>query len=156
VENKFGVLARVAGLFSARGFNINSLSVAETENPSVSRMTIVVEGDDRILEQVRKQLNKLVDVITIQDITKKHFIDRELLFIKVEIPSAKEKEEVIAVAGTLEAKVVDVGKESISLEIVGDEDKIKSAFELLRPFGIKEVVRTGRVAMSLEKEKGES
>lgn len=154
VENKFGVLARIAGLFSARGFNISSLAVAETEDPAVSRMTIVVEDDDKTLEQIKKQLNKLIDVITIKDITKEHFVNRELLLIKVEAATAAKKEEVVAIAETLEAKVVHVGKDSIILELVGDTDKINSAFELLRPLGIKETDRSGSVAMYLEK--GES
>ncbi|MFH1406623.1 MAG: acetolactate synthase small subunit [Candidatus Omnitrophota bacterium] len=153
VENKFGVLARIAGLFSARGFNISSLTVGETEDPSVSRMTIIVEGDDRTLEQIKKQLHKLIDVITVYDLTKKGFVDRELLLIKVSAATPKIKEEIAAIAETLEAKTVNVGAKSITLELTGEQEKIKSAFELLAPFGIREVVRTGRIAMALEERK---
>ena len=147
VENKFGVLARIAGLFSARGFNIDSLAVGETEEPTVSRMTIVVDGDERTLEQVKKQLHKLIDVITVVDLTQKDFIDRELILVKVTVTS-KTRSEVIQIAETLEAKIADVGKASITVEALGDQSKIKTILELLRPFGIKEISRTGIAALS--------
>jgi len=150
VENKFGVLARVAGLFSARGFNINSLAVGETEDPAISRMTIVVEGDERTLEQIKKQLHKLIDVMTVYDLTKSGCIDRELLLVMVAAKSPKEREEIIAISETLKAAVANAGANSITLEIAGDEVKIKSAVELLQPFGIQALVRTGRIAMAME------
>lgn len=147
VENRFGVLARISGLFSARGFNIGSLAVGETEDPTVSRMTIIVDGDERTLEQVKKQLHKLIDVITILDFTKRDFIDRELILIKVNA-SSENRSQLIEIADTLEAKVVDVSGKTLTVELCGDEKKIETALELLRPFGIKEVVRTGRIAMA--------
>lgn len=147
VENKFGVLARIAGLFSARGFNIDSLAVGETNDPTVSRMTIVVDGDERTLEQVKKQLHKLIDVITVVDLTQKNFIDRELILVKVAVNS-KTRPELIQITETLEAKIADVGRNSITIEAIGDQSKIKTILELIEPFGIKEVVRTGRIAMA--------
>ncbi len=150
VENKFGVLARVAGLFSARGFNINSLAVAETEDPTVSRMTMVVDADEKTLEQIKKQLNKLIDVIKIIDLTKKDCIDRELVLIKVKI-NAKTRDKVVQAADSLNARVVDMGKDSLTVEEVGDMKKINATLELLGPFGIVEIVRTGRIAIQSEK-----
>ena len=147
VENKFGVLARISGLFSARGFNIDSLAVGETEDPAVSRMTIVVQGDDRTLEQVKKQLNRLIDVISVQDLPENTFIDRELILIKVNIDSHT-RAQIIEIAEMLKAEMVDVAPKSITIEVTGDQAKIKSALELLKPFGIKDLVRTGRVAMA--------
>lgn len=147
VENKFGVLARVSGLFSARGFNIDSLAVGETEDPSVSRMTIVVAGDDRILEQVTKQLHKLVEVIKIQDLTKDDFIDRELVLVKVNATGAK-RSEVMQIVDIFRAKIVDVNPKSVVVEMTGDQNKIKALINLLSSFGIKEIVRTGRIAMA--------
>ncbi len=148
VENHPGVLARISGLFSARGFNIDSLAVGETDDPTVSRMTIVVEGDERTLEQVKKQLNKLIDVITVHDLTQKKFIDRELLLIKVEAATAKDREEIIGVAESMGANIADLGARSITVEGVGDTSKIDKLTELLRPFGVKEMVRTGKIAMA--------
>jgi len=147
VENKFGVLTHIAGLFSARGFNIDSLAVGSTEDPKVSRMTIVVDADDRTLEQVKKQLNKVIDVISVHDITKSDFIDRDLMLIKVAINKSN-KAKITKIAKTLEAKVVHVDAKSICLEVVGTLGKIESAIKLLKPFGVKEVVRTGRIAMT--------
>lgn len=146
VENNPGVLTRVAGLFSRRGFNIDSLSVGRTENPRVSRMTIIVEGDDQVVEQVAKQLHKLVDVIKISDITRSPFVDRELVLIKVHAePSARA--EIMQLVDIFRARIIDVGSKTLTIEVTGDEGKI-DAFELsLRPFGIKELVRTGKVAM---------
>lgn len=148
VENHPGVLARISGLFSARGFNIDSLAVGETEDPTVSRMTIVVEGDERTLEQVKKQLNKLIDVITVHDLTQKKFIDRELLLIKVEAATSKDRDEIIGVAESMGANIADLGARSITVEGVGDTSKIDKLTELLRPFGVKEMVRTGKIAMA--------
>ncbi len=150
VENKFGVLARVAGLFSARGFNINSLAVAETEDPTVSRMTMVVDADEKTLEQIKKQLNKLIDVIKVIDLTKKDYIDRELVLIKVKI-NPKTRDKVVQAVDSLNARVVDMGKSSLTVEEVGDMKKINATLELLGPFGIVEIVRTGRIAIQAEK-----
>ncbi len=149
VENHPGVLARIAGLFSARGFNIDSLAVGETEDPTMSRMTIVVNADERTLEQVKKQLNKLIDTIIVKDLHEGEFIGRELMLIKV-ASTSKNKGEIIETAETLGGRVVHAATKTITVELVGDEDKIKSALELFEPFGIKEVVRTGRIAISKE------
>lgn len=150
VENHPGVLARISGLFSARGFNIDSLAVGETEDPTVSRMTIVVEGDERILEQVKKQLNKLIDVITIQDLTQKKFLDRELILIKVAVAAPKDRSQIIEIAETMQANIADLGLHTITVEAIGESAKIDNLIELLKPFGIKEIVRTGKIAMVKE------
>lgn len=150
VENKFGVLARIAGLFSARGFNIDSLAVAETEDPSTSRMTMVVDADEKTLEQIKKQLNKLIDVIKVIDLTKKDYLDRELVLVRVKMDS-KTRDKIIQVADSLNAKVVDIGQDSVTVEEIGDAKKISATLELLRPFGIAEIVRTGKIAIQAEK-----
>jgi len=147
VENKFGVLARVSGLFSARGFNIDSLAVGETEDPDVSRMTIVVEADEKILEQVKKQLNKLIDVIRVQDLTGGEYVDRELILIKVKAASTAVREKIVKVVDSTGAEIVDVAKKSLTVEESGDEHRIKALIELLRPYGILEIVRTGKIAL---------
>jgi len=149
VENKFGVLARIAGLFSARGFNISSLAVGETEDPTVSRMTIVVKGDDKTLEQIKKQLNKLVDIIKVVDFKEGSFLDRELMLIKVAV-TPKTRKEVLEAVESAGGRIENAGSKSISVEVMGDQTKMKALLELLRPFGIMEVVRTGRVAMSTD------
>ena len=146
VENKFGVLARISGLFSARGFNITSLAVGETEDPTVSRMTIGVEGDDKTLEQIKKQLNKLIDVIKVVDYKEGAFLDRELILVKVSV-TPKNRKEILEAIGSLGARIESTGGSSLSIEAAGDQAKVKTLLELLRPFGIIEVVRTGRVAM---------
>ena len=146
VENKFGVLARISGLFSARGFNISSLAVGETEDPTVSRMTIVVEGDDKTLEQIKKQSNKLIDVIKVIDYKEGDFIDRELILVKVSV-SLKTKREILEAIEAVGARIEYAGEKSLCVEASGDRAKIKTLLELLRPFGILEVVRTGRIAM---------
>lgn len=146
VENQPGVLARVAGLFSRRGFNISSLTVGETQNAHLSRMTIVVEGDEAILEQVTKQLHKLINVIKITDITHLPSVTRELVLIKVKT-SPQSRAEIIQISNIFRAKVVDVGREALMIEMTGDDDKIDALIELLRPFGLKELVRTGKIAM---------
>ncbi len=147
VENKPGVLTRVAGLFSRRGFNIESLAVGVTENPDTSRMTIVVTGDDRILEQVMKQLNKLIDVIRVSDISDDEAVHRELALIKVGVESST-RAEVMQIVDIFRAKIVDVGVKSLVVEVTGDESKINAIEMLLRQFGIKEMVRTGKIAMN--------
>lgn len=149
VENKFGVLARISGLFSARGFNISSLAVGETEDPTVSRMTIGVEGDEKTLEQIKKQLNKLIDVIKVIDFKEASFIDRELILIKVSV-SSKSRKEVLESIESFGARIENAGARSISVEASGDQTRIKALLELLRPFGILEVVRTGRIAIGVE------
>lgn len=147
VENKPGVLTRVAGLFSRRGFNIESLAVGVTENPDTSRMTIVVSGDDRILEQVMKQLNKLIDVIRVSDVPADEAVHRELALIKVGVDS-NTRAEVMQIVDVFRAKIVDVGVKSLVAEVTGDESKINAMEQLLRQFGIKEMVRTGKIAMN--------
>ena len=147
VENKSGVLTRVAGLFSRRGFNIESLAVGVTENADTSRMTIVVSGDDNVLEQVMKQLNKLIDVIRVSDIPQEDSVNRELALIKVGVDS-NTRAEVMQIVDIFRAKIVDVGAKSLIVEVTGDESKISAIEQLLRQFGVKEMVRTGKVAMN--------
>ncbi|MCK5706989.1 MAG: acetolactate synthase small subunit [Candidatus Aureabacteria bacterium] len=147
VENKFGVLARISGLFSGRGFNIDSLCVAETQDENFSRMTIVVRGDEMILEQVKKQLNKLINVIKVQDFTDIDYVDRELVLIKVNL-SKKSRAELMEIADIFRAKIVDVAKSNITVEITGSENKINAFIELISPFGIIESVRTGKIAIA--------
>lgn len=150
VENHPGVLARISGLFSARGFNIDSLAVGETEDPTASRMTIVVEGDERTLEQVKKQLNKLIDVITVVDLTQKKFIDRELVLIKVEAKASNDRGQIIEFAEEMQVNAVDMGEETITIEATGDTAKISELINRLKPFRIKEMVRTGKIAILME------
>ena len=147
VENRSGVLTRVAGLFSRRGFNIESLAVGVTENADTSRMTIVVSGDDNVLEQVMKQLNKLIDVIRVSDIPQEDSVNRELALIKVGVDS-NTRAEVMQIVDIFRAKIVDVGAKSLIVEVTGDESKISAIEQLLRQFGVKEMVRTGKVAMN--------
>jgi len=146
VENRPGVLTRVAGLFSRRGYNIDSLAVGKTENPIISRMTIVVDGDDRIIEQVTKQLHKLIDVIKITDITVEENVDRELILIKVSA-DANARAEIMQIVDIFRARIVDIGRKSLIIEATGDEGKINAIMNALKPFGIKELVRTGKIAM---------
>lgn len=146
VENKFGVLARIATLFAARGFNIDSLAVGETEEDGISRMTIVVRGDDRILEQVEKQLNKLVDVIKVTDFKETQHIERDLTLIKVKADKTN-RSEIMQITDIFRAKIIDVAAESVVIEITGDEEKIQALITMLRPFGIKELCRAGIIAM---------
>jgi len=146
VENEFGVLARVAGLFSGRGFNIESLSVAETLDPTVSRITLVTRGDDQVLEQMEKQLNKLICVIKVGDFTETEHVERELVLIKVKADE-RNRGELANIVDIFRAKIIDVSRETYIVEITGAEDKVKALIELLRPLGILEIVRTGKVAM---------
>lgn len=146
VENNPGVLTRVAGLFSRRGFNIDSLTVGRTENPAISRMTIVVAGDDKVLEQVTKQLHKLIDVIKITDVTSDEYVERELLLIKVHA-DASIRGEIMQIVDIFRARIVDIGKNTLTIEATGDEGKISAIEKSLKPFGIKELVRTGKIAM---------
>lgn len=147
VENKFGVLARIATLFAARGFNIDSLSVGETDNPDISRMTIVVKGDDRILEQVEKQLNKLVDVIKVFDFLATQHIERDLAMIKVKADK-NTRSEILQIADIFRARIIDYAADTVIIEMTGDEEKIEAMSNMLKPYGIKEMCRTGIVAMA--------
>jgi acetolactate synthase I/III small subunit len=146
VENEFGVLARIAGLFSGRGFNIESLSVAETLDPTVSTMTIVTHGEDQIIEQVLKQLNKLISIVKVVDLIDKDFVEREMVLVKVSA-TAGTREEILRVVDIFRGKVIDVGSKTYTIEVTGDEKKIDAILALLKPLGIKEMVRTGHVAM---------
>ena len=149
VENKSGVLARIVGLFSARGFNIDSLAVGETEDPTASRITIVVRGDDRTLDQVKKQLNKLIEVITVKDLAKKGFIDRELLLFKVSV----EQDNKVKVMSFLEknhAKILYSGSGFVAVEFVGDQEHVLKLLDGLKEHGVRDMVRTGRVALAKE------
>jgi acetolactate synthase-1/3 small subunit len=146
VENKFGVLARISGLFSARGYNIDSLSVGTTDDPQISRMTIVVKGDERVLEQVEKQLNKLVDVIKVSDFANTAHLERDLVLVKV-AADKNNRSELIQICDIFRAKIVDVAVDSIIIEITGDNEKVEALIRMVRGFGIKEVCRTGIVAM---------
>jgi len=147
VENKFGVLARVAGLFSARGYNIASLAVSETLDPTVSYMTIVVEAEDeKVLEQIKKQLNKLIDVITVADFTKKEHVDRELVLVKVNY-SAQDKARLEHVLDKYIGKIIHHKADTAIIEAVGDQVQIKHLLAELQQFGVKELVRTGRLAI---------
>jgi len=149
VENKFGVLSRVSGLFSGRGFNIESLSVGETTDPDVSLMTIVTTGDDQIIEQITKQLNKLIDIIKVVDYMDVDHVERELVLIKV-APKKNDKTEFLKLAEIFRGRIIDSGAVSFTVEITGDEKKIAAFIELIKPFGIKEFVRTGKVAIARE------
>ena len=146
VENEFGVLARVAGLFSGRAFNIESLTVAETLDPSISRITLVTRGDDQVLDQITKQLNKLISVVKVIDFTQTKHVERELALIKV-TANEKTRAEVMHIVDIFRGKVIDVSPEAYLIEVTGDDDKISAILELLGPLGIKEIARTGKVAM---------
>ena len=146
VENRPGVLARVAGLFSRRGYNIDSLAVGISQDPTLSRVTIVVEGDDRILEQVTKQLNKLIEVVKVSDITHVETVDRELIMIKIGA-KPEQRQEILSIATIFRAQVVDVGEESMILEVTGQQDKLTALTNLVKRFGILEIVRTGKVVL---------
>ncbi|MCL2507108.1 MAG: acetolactate synthase small subunit [Endomicrobia bacterium] len=147
VENKFGVLARISTLFAARGFNIDSLAVGETEDPAISRMTIVVKGDDSILEQITKQLNKLVDVIKVNDFSGLEYVERGLALEKINAPKTV-RAEIFRIAGVFRTRIIDIAKDSVIVEVTGDEEKIEAFIEAIADYGIKEVCRTGVIAMS--------
>jgi len=147
VENRFGVLTRVAGMFSGRGFNIDTLNVAPTLDASMSRMTIVVRGDDKTLEQVVKQTEKLVDVIKVDDFRDDEFVDRELVLMRVNV-NEKTRSEVLQICDVFRAKIVDVRLDKLVIEITGNEGKIAKFLSLMEHFGIAEITRTGKVALS--------
>src|SRR5580700_2932764 len=146
VENKFGVLTRVAGLFSGRGYNIDTLNVAPTADPTASRMTIVTRGDDATLEQIVKQLNKLADIMKVQDFREGEFVDRELVLVKVAVDSTS-RAEVMQIADIFRAKIVDVQSKSLTIEATGDEGEVEKLIQLLKAFGVLDLTRTGKVAL---------
>ena len=146
VENKFGVLTRVAGLFSGRGYNIDSLNVAPTHDNTASRMTIVTHGDEATLEQIVKQLNKLPDVLKVQDFREGEYVDRELVLVKVGVDS-KSRAEVMQITDIFRAKIVDVQPKSLTIEITGNESKVEKFIDLMKAFGVLDLTRTGKAAM---------
>ncbi|MEJ2704801.1 MAG: acetolactate synthase small subunit [Sedimentisphaerales bacterium] len=146
VENKPGVLAHVAGMFAARGFNIDSLVVGRTEEPLLSRMTIVVVGDDRVVEQVRKQLAKLIPVVKVQDFVGQPVVARDLMLIAISAPPEK-RPEILSLIEMFKGKVVDIGQKFVMVEVSGPEEKIEAFIDVCKPYGIKSVARTGTIAM---------
>ncbi|HBR17636.1 MAG TPA: acetolactate synthase small subunit [Deltaproteobacteria bacterium] len=153
VDNEFGVLSKVSSLFSGRGFNIESLCVAETLDPKVSRMTIVTTGDDQVIEQITKQLNKLINVIKVSDLTAEEHIERELALIKVNA-NADDRAEILSIIDIFRGKVVDVSPTTYTIEMTGDAEKVNAITELLRPFGIKDIARTGKIAIARSSKTG--
>jgi acetolactate synthase-1/3 small subunit len=147
VENRFGVLTRIAGLFSGRGFNIETLNVGPTHHSDTSRMTIVVVGDDRVLDQVTRQLNKLVDVIEVKDFREGEYVDRELVLLKIKV-DAKARAEVMQICDIFRAKIVDVQPKNLSIEITGNESKVTKFILLMETFGVLDLTRTGKVAIA--------
>ena len=152
VENQSGVLAHVAGMFAARGFNIDSLVVGRTEDPKLSRMTIVVVGDDRVLEQVRKQLGKIVSVVKIRDFTNVDYVERDLLLVRVHA-TAEKRPAVVDLVQLFRGRVVDVSRDSVVVELSGPEGKLEAFIDLVRPYGIRELARTGVIAMQRGQQK---
>ncbi|CAN5415699.1 acetolactate synthase small subunit [soil metagenome] len=146
VENKTGALTRIAGMFSGRGFNIDTLNVGPTLDPTTSRMTIVVRGDDKVLEQVSKQLDKLVDVIDVQDFRDEEYVDRELMLMRV-VATTKTRAEVMQICDIFRAKIIDVQPETLAIEVTGTDGKISKFLMLMERFGIKELTRTGKIAL---------
>ncbi len=149
VENRFGVLSRIVGLFSGRGYNIDSISVGQTEDSELSRMTIVSTGDDHVIEQIMKQLNRLIDVIKVVDLTGDSFVERELALIKV-AATPSTRAEIVQITNIFRAKVVDISPRTLTVEATGNEAKINAMIGMLRPFGLKEIARTGKTALSRE------
>ncbi|HOX40126.1 MAG TPA: acetolactate synthase small subunit [Candidatus Brocadiia bacterium] len=146
VENKVGVLAHIAGMFSARGFNIDSLAVGETEDPELSRMTIVVPGDDATLEQVRKQLSKIINVVSVTDLAPGSYVERDLMMVKVSATPAQ-RSEISLITDIFRGRIIDVGMKDVIVEISGQESKLEAFVNLIKPYGVKEMSRTGRIAM---------
>ncbi len=147
VENRFGVLARVAGLFSGRGFNIDSLNVAETHDKSVSQITLVTHGDAQIIDQIYQHLNRLIDVIEVTDLTAGTHVERELLLLKIRTEDPRKRAEILQVGDVYRARVIDTKPASLVLEITGDEGKLEAAIAIFKPYGILELARTGKIAM---------
>ena len=146
VQNQPGVLAHISGMMASRGFNIDSLAVGETEDPNLSRMTFVVKGDDGVLDQVRKQLDKVVTVVRVHDISAEDFVERDLMLIKVKAPPAK-RMEISLLVEMFRARVVDISEDTLIIENSGREDKVEAFIDLMRPYGIIELARTGRIAL---------
>lgn len=146
VQNQPGVLAHISGMLASRGYNIDSLAVGETENPQLSRMTFVVKGDNRVVEQVRKQLEKIITVVRVIDISREDFVERDLMLINIEAPPEK-RAELLGIVQTFRGRVVDVGPLNLIIEISGQEKKVEAFIELMRPYGIRELARTGRIAL---------
>lgn len=146
VQNQPGVLSQVSGMLASRGYNIDSLAVGETENPELSRMTFVVRGDDRVLEQIRKQLEKIVTVVAVHDISREQFVERDLMLIKIRC-SPEQRGDVLHLVEIFRAKVCDVSRQALMIEISGTESKILAFIDVLRPYGIMELARTGRIAL---------
>ncbi len=153
VQHNFGVLTRITSLFAGRGYNIESLTVGKTHEPNVARITIVVEGDERIIEQIIKQLRKLIETLRVRDITEVPHIERELVLIKVYAGEDKARDEIMRLISIFRAKVVDVSPDTYTIEVTGDSDKIDAFIELLRPFGLKDIARTGTLALTRESAK---
>jgi len=151
-ENKFNAIPRISGLFSGRGYNMNSMSFGEGEDPETTRATITSEGDDQIIEQIAKQLNKLVDVIKVTELTYEPFVERELALVKVQ-SSAATRAEIMQVADIFRAKIIDLSHKTITIEVTGKEDKVNAIIEMLQQFGIREIARTGIVALKREFQK---
>jgi acetolactate synthase-1/3 small subunit len=147
VQNVPGVLSHISGMLASRGYNIDSLAVGETEDPHLSRMTFVVVGDDAVLEQVRKQLEKIVTVVRVDDISSQDHVERDLMLLKVAAPAGR-RSEICELAGIFRGRIVDVAPEMVMIEISGEEQKLEAFIEMMRPFGIIELVRTGRIAMA--------
>jgi acetolactate synthase-1/3 small subunit len=147
VQNKPGVLSHISGMLASRGYNIDSLAVGETEDTHLSRMTFVVVGDDRVLEQVRRQLEKIVTVVRVDDISSQNHVERDLMLIKIQSPAGTVRSQIRELTEIFRAKIVDVGSDELIIEISGEEKKIEAFIDLMRPFGITELVRTGRIAM---------
>ena len=147
VQNVPGVLAHISGMLASRGFNIHSLAVGETEEPELSRMTFVVVGDDRVLEQIRKQLEKIVTVVKVVDISSQNYVERDLMLVKVKAPPGGKRSEVRELTDIFRGRIVDVGPDEVMIEISGRENKVEAFIDRMRPYGITELVRTGRIAM---------
>ncbi|MCA9217433.1 MAG: acetolactate synthase small subunit [Planctomycetales bacterium] len=147
VQNVPGVLAHISGMLASRGYNIDSLAVGETEEPELSRMTFVVVGDDRVLEQIRKQLEKIVTVVKVVDVSAQDYVERDLMLMRVKCPPGATRTEIRELVGIFRGRIVDVGPEEVMIEISGRENKVQAFIDRMRPFGINELVRTGRIAM---------
>ena len=153
VQHNFGVLARITGLFAGRGYNIDSLTVGKTQDPDIARITIVVEGDERVIEQIIKQLRKLIETLKVRDITDIPHIERELVLIKVHTGDEKARDEIMRLTNIFRGKIVDVSTDTYTIEVTGDSDKLEAFIELLRPFGLKDIARTGTLALIRESAK---
>jgi acetolactate synthase I/III small subunit len=147
VQNVPGVLAHISGMLASRGYNIDSLAVGETEDPHLSRMTFVVVGDDRVLEQIRKQLEKIITVVKVVDVSSQDYVERDLMLVKVKAPPGGKRSEIRELADIFRGRIVDVGPDEVMVEISGRESKIEAFIDRMRPYGITELVRTGRIAM---------